>query len=412
MFGIKVEKFFLFFDAGGKKLFSFKKGDTEYGVGWLPLGGYVKIAGMIDESMDKEQLKKEPEDWEFRSKPAWQKLIVMLAGIFFNVILGIFLFTVISLTQKEYLPLSSVGTNYDITEYGKEQGLQEGDVILGVKDKEIHRADKDLMYALAFGNELEIERNGAKQTITIPKDYYKEGLQQGLFTLKADADLYIVDVDKGKAAKSAGIKAMDKVLRVDGTSITDIDEFTAALQTKKNGTSEVTVERDGKAMTLPVQISEEGTMGITVQMMGQVKKDLYDLKPIGLGTALSFGLKDAFMNVVINAKGLGKVFSGKEKAKDTLAGPVQIAKMFGAKWNWARLWELTAMLSMVLAFVNILPIPALDGGHAVFAIIEMVTGKEVNQKILEFAQIVGFFIVMALMVFIFYNDIRKVFFGG
>lgn len=405
MFGVRVDKFYVFFDAWGKKLFSFKKGETEYGIGWLPLGGYVKIAGMIDESMDKDYLSNEPQPWEFRSKPAWQKLIIMLAGIFLNVVLGVFIFTMINLFDRNIISVDDIGSNYEITEYGESIGLQSGDEIIGANDKEYMRM-KDINYALAFGGHLDVNRNGNTVKLNVPDDHFKSANQ--FFYLHSNVKVAKLagSVDY---AKEAGLKAGDVIQSVNGIEYKNFVEFTSLLDDYKTDEVELTVLRNGEKVQLQTMVSEEGTIGFQAE---NVLKPEYHRTKIGIGKALEFGTTDAFNIVWLNMKAFAQISTGKLKAKESLGGPIKIATMFGANWNWLRFWSLTGALSMVLAFMNILPIPALDGGHAVFAIYEMITGREVNEKVLEVAQMTGFIILMSLMVFIFWNDIRTVFFGG
>ena len=405
MFGVRVDKFYVFFDAWGKKLFSFKKGDTEYGVGWLPLGGYVKIAGMIDESMDKEYLTNEPQPWEFRSKPAWQKLIIMLAGIILNVVLGIFIFTIINLNDNNVVAVNDIGTNYQVTEYGESIGLQEGDRIIGANGEEFFRM-KDINYELAFGGHLDVERNGQTVQLPVPEDHFKSANQ--FFYLNSDIQVAGLRSDV-PYANEAGFKEGDIIQSINGTSYSNFQEFAALLDDLNGDEANFTVLRNGEEIKLNSMVSEEGEIGIRID---NVLKSSYEISDIGLGQAMKFGFADAFNIVWLNMKAFAQIGTGKLKAKDSVGGPIKIATMFGPNWDWLRFWSLTGALSMVLAFMNILPIPALDGGHAVFAIYEMVSGREVNERVLEIAQMTGFIILMTLMVFIFWNDIRTVFFGG
>ena len=405
MFGVRVDKFFVFFDAWGKKLFSFKKGETEYGLGWLPLGGYVKIAGMIDESMDKEFLNSEPQSWEFRSKPAWQKLIIMLGGIILNIILGILIFTVLNLTDKEFISLDDVGTDYKISEYGEQVGLQQGDEIIGANGKEYNRL-KDLNYALAFGGNLDVKRNGEIVQLPVPKDHFKAA--NSFFYL--DGNLRVTGLSKEiPNAKEAGFQKGDEILAINGQKYTSFTEFTNLMDDSKTDNAEFTILRDGVTKTLTAYIPENAQIGIGID---NVINQKYKRSKIAFGQAINYGVKDAFNIVFINAKAFLKIGQGEIKAKDSLGGPIKIATMFGAKWDWTKFWAITGALSMVLAFMNALPVPALDGGHAMFAIWEMISGKPVSEKVLEVAQLFGFFLLMSLMVFIFWNDIRTVFFSN
>ncbi len=403
-FGVRVEKFFVFFDAWGKKIFSFKRDGTEYGMGWLPLGGYVKLAGMIDESMDKDW-EDIPKDEQFRFKPAWQKLIIMLAGIFMNIVLGIAIFTTMLLVYKRTLKSENVNpSNYVVSTFGESIGLQDGDQLIGANG-EVATRYGDIQEQLLFGGKLNINRNGENMVLTVPENAYEQGLLQ--YPLST---LTVAGVLEGSNAELAGLQENDRIIGVNGQQMQAAEQVLE--QIKSNPSSQITLlvkHFDNSQEELPVEVSEEGTIGIkTTKEVAQAVKDQYSKLP--LGQALKYGVKDAFNIIALNIKGFQQIGKGNIKFKDSVAGPIQIATLFGATWNWERFWSLTGMLSMVLAFMNLLPIPALDGGHAVFAIIEMITGKPVSDKILETAQMIGFFLLMGLMIFIFGNDILKSFF--
>lgn len=399
MFGVRVDKFFIFFDAWGKKLFSFKKGDTEYGIGWLPLGGYVKIAGMIDESMDKSYQDREPQEWEFRSKPAWQKLIIMLAGIFLNIVLGVFIFATINFTNKQFISIQSMGSNYEVTAYGKSIGLQTGDSIVGANGNTYNRL-QDINYNVAFGGNLDVNRNGETIQLPVPKDHFKSG--QPFITLYGDVSIKKIVEDS--PAEQAGMQEGDTFQSINGTAIKSYPQFISMLQENKGETILVSILRNNKEELKSITVTDDGKLGFLPSVT--ISK-VYKLGSISLKNSIAYGWKDAFNIVFLNAKAFVKIGKGEIKAKESLGGPIKIATMFGPTWDWGRFWNITGALSMVLAFMNILPIPALDGGHAVFAIYEMIMRKPVNEKFLEIAQLTGFIILMALMVFIFWNDISN-----
>ena len=410
-FGIKVEKFYLFFDAWGFKFFSFKKGDTEYGMGWLPLGGYVKIAGMIDESLDSSQLAAEPEPWEFRSKPAWQRLIVMLAGVTMNVILGVAIFSSILIGYKtEYLPTSEVNKGEGIYAYklGKELGLQNGDKIVAINGKPFERFDDLLSTRVIFGALLTVERNGQQLEITIPDNFYRTINAAGpmKFIGTGSINYDITQVSPGEPAEKAGFKEGDKIIAIAGKPILDADDLKNQISVLKGGNIIVTVERDHQMKDLTTAISQKGTIGIGYNASAPMNKN-YQMHPYTISTALKFGSSDALEALVSNAKGLRKIFTGEEKATDSVQGPIGIAQIYGGKWNWPRFWTITGLLSMVLALMNILPIPALDGGHVIFLGIESITRKKLSDKFMERAQIVGMVILLALMAFAIGNDVWK-----
>lgn len=410
-FGIKVEKFYLFFDAWGIKLFKFKKGDTEYGIGWLPLGGYVKIAGMIDESVDKEQLKKPAEEWEFRSKPRWQRLIVMLAGVTVNVILGIII--VICTTAfygEKVLPPANMKYGIHADKLGQEIGLQDGDLIWGVNGDSIEGFKDILSPDVLFDKNavLEVTRNGENIHIPLPPDFLDKftdyAKDSGFIDVRNK--FWVASVTKKGEAEKAGIQKKDNILMVNGTPTYYFNDFQEILQENKGKTVELTVLRGTDTLQLTSAVTEEGTIGIGVEFedLGFVKKNY------NIGEAIPLGTKKAFDNLYQNIRGFGKLFSGDVNPANAVQGPIRIAQIFGGVWNWQNFWYLTATLSLVLAFMNVLPIPALDGGHAMFLIFEMITGKELSEKFLTAMQVIGMVILLTLMVLIFGNDIYSTIF--
>ncbi len=411
-FGIKVEKFYLFFDAWGFKLFKFKKGDTEYGMGWLPLGGYVKIAGMIDESMDKEAMKLPPQPWEFRSKPAWQRLIVMLGGVTVNLFLGILIFWMLAWANGEdRLPISKLKYGIHAGEIGRNIGLQDGDTIWGVDGKKVKYFEDLKTPDLLMGDDhrYNVLRNGDSLDIKLPIDLLdklSDGKAGDFFIPRYK--FKVVEVTEGKNAKLAGIEVGDLFESVNDSAVEYFDQFQTYLQTWKGKTATFKLKRGSELVSLKCAISSEGTIGIGQTEIGELK---YDHQTYGFVESASVGWTGAFSALSTNIKGLGKVFSGKVSASKSVQGPIGIAKIYGSTWDWARFWMLTGMLSLVLAFMNLLPIPALDGGHVVFLLIEILRGKPASEKILERAQMVGMIILLTLMVLIFGNDIYKLITG-
>ena len=406
MFGIRVDKFYIFFDAWGKKIWSFKRGGTEYGIGWLPLGGYVKIAGMIDESMDTKQMSSEPQPWEFRSKPNWQKFIVMIAGIVMNIILGIILFILyLNHYEKYYTDVKSVNDNGGIyaTEYGKSQevGLQTGDKLIAVNGKEYTRLFDYASQRVYFGAELTIERNGKEIVIDVPNDAFKKlMLGDKLFDTRSTV---VIDSFNTKLAnaKNAGFQQKDKIIQVNGDSVICFAQLTEMLKNHKGDSVNVMVERNGASLNIPVLVDTSGQIGfipgITVYP--------YDSIKYTVGKSLAFGFRDAYEIFYFQAIGVWKIITGQIPAKDSVQSPIGITKYFSPTWIWAGFWRMTALLSMVLAFMNLLPIPALDGGHILFIGIETVTRKKLSDKFLERAQVVGMVLLLSLMVFAVFNDI-------
>lgn len=408
-FGIKVEKFYLFFDAWGFKLFSFKLGDTEYGVGWLPLGGYVKIAGMIDESMDLEQMKQPAQDWEFRSKPAWQRLIVMLGGVTVNVILGIFIFWMLSFSYGDsYIPNSEAKHGIVAYELAQEIGLKSGDKVIAINGKPLEKYSDLWSSEIILGSGvLDVYRNNETIKIRVPSDFVEKISDKGRSNYIDNIPRTVALVDSvlpGNNAEKAGLQKGDQLISANDSSLQFMDELRTFLGNHKGQEIKVNILRGTDTLQLPIQVSAEGTIGFAPKIDFQMKHIDY-----GFFEALPVGINKAWTTLSDNVKGLGKVVKGEVNATKAVQGPIGIASIYGANFDWYKFWTLTGILSMILAFMNILPIPALDGGHAMFLLIEMIIGRPLSDKFMERAQTVGFFILIGLMVFAFGNDLWKLF---
>ena len=406
-FGIKVEKFYLFFDAWGIKLLKFRKGDTEYGIGWLPLGGYVKIAGMIDESMDTEQMAKPPQPWEFRSKPAWQRLIVMLAGVFVNVVLGIAVFWMLTLKYGEtYLPASEVKHGIVAHEVAQGIGLQTGDKILAINGEPLERFEDLLSPDVLLGNSvLTVARGSEELSITIPPDFLNSLADGGRDSfLGPRFEFRVGEVLPGSAADQAGLKKDDRILAIDGEETVFFDQMQAVLASRKGEEIELTVLRGADTAQLAAVTDSEGKLGFYPIPIGLETKTIQ----YGFFEALPKSISRSFNTLALQVRSFGKLFKGDLDPQKTLSGPIGIAQQFGAEFDGLNFWTLVGLLSLILAFMNILPIPALDGGHALFLLVEMVKGEPLSDKFLERAQIVGFVILLLLMVFVFGNDILNI----
>ncbi|MCM1169321.1 MAG: RIP metalloprotease RseP [Bacteroides sp.] len=407
MFGIRVDKFYLFFDAGGFRLLRFRIGQTEYGIGWLPLGGYCKIAGMIDESMDREALKKEPQPWEYRSKAAWKRFIVITAGVFMNLIVGILIFSSLLLhNQKTYLPTGEVNKN-GIYAYpvARELGLQTGDRIIGTKHKTPQRFSDAVPGSLLLGGILNVMRDGETVTVQIPSDAYKRLAADSSGFPFIDITNYPTLVDTavaGYPAYAAGLRKGDLIVAVNRTPTPVFGAFKESVSGHKNDSIELTALRGTDTLLFRVRTDSNGTIGI-------LSRSPLQTKPYTASSALRYGTTDALDMMWTNIRGLGKVVSGQEKASESISGPIGIATIYGSVWNWARFWYITGMLSLVLAFMNILPIPGLDGGHMMFTLYEMVTRRKVSDRVLEKAQMIGMALLFALIILVFANDILKLF---
>jgi len=408
-FGIKVDKFYLFFDAWGISLFKFNYKGVEYGIGWLPLGGYVKIAGMIDESMDTEQLAGPPQPWEFRSKPDWQHLILMLGGITVNIILGIFIFWVLTIKYGEtYIPNSEIKYGIVPGKIGLRIGLQSGDKITEINGQRVVRFDELTSPKVLLGNtDLTVLRGDKVVHVKVPgnliNDLSDYGIEQ--FISKFPRIKFSVgDIAPKSGAQQAGLVKGDSIIAINASKVAFFDELQSLLQQNKGKQVQLSIKRDGNVLQKTAVINKNGILGFTPNG-GDLPKE--KRLTFGFFGSLPVGATRAWSTFADNAKGLGKVFKGEVKFNKAVGGPVAIATMFGTHIDWVRFWGLVGFLSMVLALTNLLPIPALDGGHALFLIIEMIKGKPLSDKFLERAQIVGFVILITLMVFVFGNDIVK-----
>lgn len=406
MFGMRVEKFSIGFPP---KIAGFQWGETEYSIGAIPLGGFVKISGMVDESMDTAQMTSEPQPWEFRSKPAWQRLIVMLGGIIVNVITGIIIFVVLVYNNGEtYFSRDQVVQNGIVAyEYGESIGLKTGDKILDINGQP-YQSITELTSGAALLSEngyYTVDRNGEQIKIEIPRGFINTFSSEEAFSkfVAIRFPFEVGEVEKGSGAESVGIAAGDKILSVNNQPIHYFDEMQAALQPLKGQSAQVVRQRGSVMDTLSVPVTQEARIGIAINPLIEPVKREY-----GFGEAFSKGTSRAFGVVIVNAKALGKMFTGEVSAKN-VSGPIGMAKIYGASWDWVKFWSITGLISMILAFMNLLPIPALDGGHVMFLLYEMVSGRAPSDKFLENAQKVGMVILLALMVFAIGNDILKLF---
>jgi regulator of sigma E protease len=405
-FGIKVEKFYLFFDAWGVKLFSFKRGDCEYGIGWLPLGGYVKISGMIDESMDTEQMAQPAQPWEFRSKPAWQRLIVMLGGVIVNIVVGILIFWMLTFKYGEtFIPNSSVqGINPGII--GKEIGLKKGDKVVAVNGKKVIQFDELISSKVLLGNTtLTVMRDGKALDIKVPDNILNKVSDLGIEEFISRMPLISSSIDSVYSnAEKAGLKKGDRIVAVNSTPVKYSTDVKEELKKFKGKPAAFTVSRGTEKLTYKVPVDTAGTIGIAFNVNELQEETIH----FGFFESFPVGVNQAWKVFSDNGKGIWKVLTGKIKANKAFSGPVEIArKVYGGVWIWERFWASTGFISIALAFMNLLPIPALDGGHVVFLIIEMIKGKPMGDKFMERAQIVGFVLLLSLMVFVLGNDIFK-----
>ena len=408
-FKTRVEKFYLFFDPWFS-LFKFKKGDTEYGIGWLPLGGYCKISGMIDESLDKEQMKQPPQPWEFRSKPAWQRLLIMTGGVFFNFLLAILIYVFVLFAWGEtYLPTSSVKYGIETDSTGHSIGLMNGDKILSVDNRYIDnfmQITADII--LNDRKTIQVERDGQVLNIPIPEDYIAKILKKkGQIDPRTPFNPYVVSkLAKESPAKDAGIQIGDELLSLDDIRFTFFDEFQKYLQENKNRPVVLNILREGKSLNIPVMPTAAGLLGV---YSNRTYTMFFDLKTIRYGffQSIPAGISKGFKTIVDYLKQFKLIFSKDTKAYESLGGFITIGSIFPGEWDWQVFWNLTAFLSIILAVINILPIPALDGGHVMFLLYEVITGRKPSDKFLEYAQITGMILLLALLIFANGNDILR-----
>jgi len=406
LFKTRVEKFYLFFDYKFS-LFKKKIGDTTYGIGWIPLGGYVKISGMIDESMDKEQMAKPPQPWEFRSKPAWQRLIIMLGGVTVNFVLGIFIYMMMfTAWGDDYVGVNDVKKGFSVVESFKTLGFQDGDKILKVDGKEPYNVlsvNKHLFLRDIKTIEVEHE-NGQIENINLPEDIGLTMWQNGdmePFTPRYSA---ILDsVLPNTPAEKSGLLKGDIVKAVDDQTITYWDEFTRLIRGNIDANEMlITVDRGGELKTIAVT-PVENQLGISTR--GFIDDITVNHKEYTFEESISQGWSKAYWTLKDYIGQFKYVFT--EKGATSLGGFITIGSIFPSTWNWQAFWSITALLSIMLGFMNLLPIPALDGGHVVFTLYELISGRKPSDKFLEYAQITGFVILMALLLFANGNDIYK-----
>jgi regulator of sigma E protease len=364
---------------------------------------------MIDESMDKDQMSGPPQPWEFRSKPAWQRLIVMVGGVTMNVLLGILIFSVMLLEyKKEYLPNSSVTKGIYAYKLGEQVGLQTGDKILAIDGKSFERFDDLLSSRVLFGTTLTIERNGQQMEIVIPDDFYRTVSAEGRWNFIGTGEIYydVRTITPGDPAEKAGLQPGDRIIAVNGTKIAGTSDLPEQLSKRKGDSVTLKILRNNKELDITSAVTPKGTIGIGYDA-GSAIDPSYVMRPYTIVSAFQFGTADAVEALVSNVKGLKKIFTGKEKATDAVQGPIGIAQIYGGTFDWAWFWRITGLLSMVLAFMNILPIPALDGGHVIFLTIEAITRHKFSDTFMERSQIVGMVLLLALMAFAIGNDVWK-----
>lgn len=407
LFKIKVEKFYLFFDPWFS-LFKVKKGDTEYGIGWLPLGGYVKISGMIDESMDKEQMKLPPQEWEFRSKPAWQRLIIMLGGVTVNVILGMLIYAMVLFAWgEEFLPTKNVTNGIAVDTLAYQMGLRDGDMILSVDNKPVENINK-VPYEVLINKakSIQVERNGEKVEIAVTDDDLSDMIKHKYSLVEPRYPCEVDSVINGMPAAKAGMLKGDKIIAINNSFTPYFQDVTKILKNNKNLPVSLSVLRKSDTVKLQATVSENATLGFYPKSLS----NYFKMETINYGFFASFpaGVSKAYQTFDGYIKQFKVIFTVKDAHKE-IGGFMAMGKYYSPTWDWQRFWSFTAFLSIVLAIMNILPIPALDGGHVMFLLYEVITGRKPNEKVMEYAQYAGMILLLALLLYANGNDIVRLF---
>ncbi len=403
IFKTRVEKFYLFFDVKFS-LFKKKIGETVYGIGWLPLGGYVKISGMIDESFDKEQMSKPPQPWEFRSKPTWQRLIIMLGGVAVNLIVGFALYMMILFVWgKDYVPQENMPNGFDPSPVAVEIGFEQGDKLIDVDGKSLENVlDINRSLFLRPVEYVTVKRtDGTIDEINIPEDFGSKMFKSGQYRPLTPLISATIDSVFGSPAINAGINSGDKIIRVNDDNINTWQEFVQWIDNNDNDIINVALQRGNSIYETPIKRNDDGTIGVSLLDTGieVVHRDL------SLTESISEGFDYGYWTLYDYVSQFQFVFT-KEGASQ-LGGFGTIGGLFPAKWDWRNFWSTTALISIILAFMNILPIPALDGGHVMFLCYEMLTGRKPSDKFLEYAQVIGFFLLIALVLYANGNDLFR-----
>jgi regulator of sigma E protease len=414
-FKCRVEKFYLFFDPWFS-IFKKKVGETEYGIGWLPLGGYVKIAGMVDESMDKEQMKLPPQPWEFRSKPAWQRLIIMMGGIIVNVLLAFIIYAgILFVWGLDKVPNSSVKNGIWVTDSLMYNiGLRNGDKVISVNGDSI-KYFEDITKKIVFsgGGTIKVERNGMPQDVVIPVNFIgglveKKRSKAPLLGIRIPAIIGKFDKDDSSNAKKAGLQYWDKIVKVDSVDVTFLDAAAGYFLGKKDKDVMLTVLRKDSLVKLNVHVSDEGRISPAIIIGKQMDSlGVYKIEHFSYTLLQSFpaGVSMAYEKLSDYIGQFKLILNPKTGAAKGVGGFKSMGSVFnGDEWDWEQFWTITAFFSIALAFMNFLPIPALDGGHVMFTLYEMITGRKPSEKFLERAQIVGMVILLSLMLYANGND--------
>lgn len=405
IFKVRVEKFYLFFNPWFS-LYKFKpkNSDTEYGIGWLPLGGYVKISGMIDESMDKEQMAQPAQPWEFRAKPAWQRLLIMVGGVLMNFLLALFIYSMMLFTWGDkYVPLKNVTLGMEFSETAKKVGFKDGDILLRTDKEELNRFDENTLRRIAESKEVLVKRDGVTTKVTIPADFMQQLLKEKKGFATPRFPMVVKEPLSGKNAQKAGILANDSIASIDGQKTLTAENVMESLFNHANKVVKIGLFRNGTEHFCNVKVDETGKIGVSIKPQTEVYTsavstfDFFNSFPAGAQKGI---------DKLSNYAGSMKYVFTKEGAK-SLGGFGTLGSIFPSEWNWMGFWEITAFLSIILAFMNILPIPALDGGHVLFVLYEIITRRKPSEKFLEYAQMGGMILLFGLLLFANGNDLFR-----
>ena len=408
-FKCRVEKFYLFFNPWFS-IWKKKIGETEYGFGWVPFGGYVKISGMVDESMDKEQLKKPAEPWEFRSKPAWQRLIIMIGGVVVNVVLAIFLFIMITYVWgEEYIPAKNLKYGVHADSLARKIGLVDGDKIVSIDNKPVDNFQTiGATIILDEAKKIGIERNGQKLDINVPADFVKQlnkSKLEGFVDYRIPT--YVDSVTKSAKVTDGKLLKGDQIIAFNGKPIPYFHELNESKIANKNKEATLTILRNNDTANIKVMVDDKGSIGFLARPVNIILGTT--TKSYSFFQAIPVGFNRCFETLGRYVTGLKQLVTGKVNASDSLGSVISIGNTFPSLWDWQKFWTLTAIFSIILAFMNILPIPALDGGHALFTLVEMVTGRKPSDKFMEYAQMVGMVLLLGLMAYALGLDVWRIF---
>lgn len=405
LFKTRVEKFYLFFDPWFS-VFKVKKGETEYGLGWIPLGGYVKISGMIDESMDTEQMKQPPKPWEFRSKPTWQRLLIMLGGVLVNFIVALLIYSMILfIWGREYIPVSNLKNGVVWDSLALEIGAKNGDKVLKVGNKDVVEFSEITKNIVNESPQsITVLRNGEIVKIPLPDDFVQQMIAEDAVPLVMPAFPFIIDsVIPDMPAKEAGFLKNDKIIEINGDSTPYYTNVIQKIGALKEKTAQITVLRSGESKTLEVNVGSKGKIGIynkSLDYYVEFARQKYGfIESIPAGITMGVNTLSGYVKQM-------KLLFTKEGAQN-IGGFGTIGSLFPKSWDWVVFWERTAFLSIILAFMNILPIPALDGGHVMFLLYEMITGRKPGDKFLEYAQLTGLILLIGLVLYANGNDLVR-----